>query len=341
MYGQSLGSGVHGVTTSAQIGSVGVRGEGARGGVYGFSSAGGWGVQGRAEGSGTTIGVMGHALSTTGRGVYGFAGAASGTTYGVFGLTASPAGRGVYGSAVATSGTTYGVRGDSASPLGRGVHGYATAKQGVNYGVVGTTSSSVGYGVFSSGRFAASGTKSFVQPHPKDPSKAVEFVCLEGNESGTYFRGTSRLRGKRAVLEIPESWQLVTAEEGITVQLTPLRSLARLAVLEQSRTRIVVIGDADCEFHYFVNGVRRGYTEHRAIIDNHAYVPRVRGVAFGSQYPEAIRRILVANGILNADFTPNEATARRLGWELREPAAADDDLPISEPRKAANAEGGR
>jgi len=33
---------------------------------------------------------------------------------------------------------------------------------------------------------------------------------------------------------------------------------------------------------------------------------------------EAMRRILVENGTLNADYTPNEATAAKLGWSLRE-----------------------
>jgi hypothetical protein len=42
-------------------------------------------------------------------------------------------------------------------------------------------------------------------------------------------------------------------------------------------------------------------------------------VPFGTQFPEGLRRILVENGTLNADFTPNEATAARLGWELADP----------------------
>ena len=39
------------------------------------------------------------------------------------------------------------------------------------------------------------GIKSFVQPHPADASKEIRFVCLEGNESGTYFRGSGRVVG--------------------------------------------------------------------------------------------------------------------------------------------------
>jgi hypothetical protein len=42
-------------------------------------------------------------------------------------------------------------------------------------------------------------------------------------------------------------------------------------------------------------------------------------VPFGLQYPPELRDVLVANGTLNADGTPNEATAARLGWQLKEP----------------------
>jgi hypothetical protein len=66
-----------------------------------------------------------------------------------------------------------------------------------------------------------------------------------------------------------------------------------------------------------VNGVRRGFTEYEPYAKNNdAFRPTVRGVPFGTQYPKELRDILVANGILQADYTPNEATAARLGWNL-------------------------
>ena len=42
------------------------------------------------------------------------------------------------------------------------------------------------------------------------------------------------------------------------------------------------------------------------------------GKPFGTQYPKELRDILVRNGILNPDYTPNEATAQKLGWKLKE-----------------------
>ncbi len=38
---------------------------------------------------------------------------------------------------------------------------------------------------------------------------------------------------------------------------------------------------------------------------------------------EAHRQNLVENGILNPDFTPNEATAAMMGWTLRDPEPED------------------
>ncbi len=81
--------------------------------------------------------------------------------------------------------------------------------------------------------------------------------------------------------------------------------------------RIVVRGNGNVAFHYFVNGVRRGYTDLELIRENHAYVPEERGVPYGTQYPGGHRRILIENGTLNPDFTPNEQTATRMGWTLR------------------------
>ena len=77
--------------------------------------------------------------------------------------------------------------------------------------------------------------------------------------------------------------------------------------------------NGNVKFNYFVNGVRRGFADLELIRENHGYVPEVRGVPFGTQYRLAHRQILVENGILNPDFTPNEATAAMMGWTLRDP----------------------
>ncbi len=118
----------------------------------------------------------------------------------------------------------------------------------------------------------------------------------------------------------------MTDEDSITVQVTPMASFARLMVASYSRNRIVVRGTQDCEFHYFVNGVRRGYTKYEPYQPNTAYKPEIRGVPYGGQYPKELRDILVHNGVLNPDYTPNEATAAKLGWKLKDPS----EVPVRE-----------
>ena len=56
------------------------------------------------------------------------------------------------------------------------------------------------------------------------------------------------------------------------------------------------------------------------LADNRFFVPTERGAPFGARYPEDVRQILVENGMLNPDFTPNEITAAVEGWVLRDPA---------------------
>jgi hypothetical protein len=224
------------------------------------------------------------------------------------------------GSGGANTNQLIGIRGEVYSQSAHGVEGRATGirttKSTLLAGVYGFVNSTNGYGMFSSGELGASGTKSFLQPHPEDPARMIQFHCLEGNESGTYFRGTGQLSSGRAELAIPEEWRQVTDADTITVQLTPIGGPALLYVIEQSRERIVVGGTNDVRFHYHVNGVRRGFADYEPYLPNSAFKPEQRGVPFGTQYPKALRDILVQNGILNADYTPNEATAARLGWEL-------------------------
>ncbi|MFQ5504089.1 MAG: hypothetical protein ACE5F1_04725 [Planctomycetota bacterium] len=113
----------------------------------------------------------------------------------------------------------------------------------------------------------------------------------------------------------------MTAEEGITVNVTPIRSLSHLSVWEIGRDRILVRGTDDCEFSYMVNGVRRGFTKYEPYLPNDFFKPEVMEIPFGTQYPKEYRDILVKNGILNPDYTPNKATAKKLGWKLRKPTA--------------------
>ena len=339
VYGSQAGSGwgVYGTTPAG----VGVYGESETGtGVRGISnSPGGYGgIFGDFDDPGNGLLVFGDShllgrvgigttapsnaldvVSTTTRTISAYNPSTSGVNYGLYGQTASSEGRGVFGFAHAATGFSIGVIGTSSSSSGKGVLGFASSPLGNTYGVRGQIISPDGYGVYSDGDYGGSGAKYFIQPHPYDPSKEIRFVCLEGNESGTYFRGSTQLVNGRAMIDVPEEFRLVTEADGLTVQVTAKGPNAGLWVQTESLDRIVVRGNGNVQFNYLVNGVRRGFADLELIKENQGYVPEVRGVPYGTQYRPAHRQILVENGILNPDFTPNEATAAMMGWTLRDP----------------------
>jgi len=127
----------------------------------------------------------------------------------------------------------------------------------------------VGDDVGISGDLVVQGAKFFAQPHPDDPTSVITYAALEGPEAGTYVRGTARLDNGKATIELPESFRLVTAEEGLTVQVTLLEDCYGLYVAEKSTEYLVVRelmdGTSDARFDYLVQGVRTGYEQFEPI----------------------------------------------------------------------------
>ena len=69
------------------------------------------------------------------------------------------------------------------------------------------------------------------------------------------------------MIELPEHFALVTAEQGLTVQLTPIGEWLQLYVVELSPHRLVVReaqGKAG-KFFYLIQGIRRGYEGFQAV----------------------------------------------------------------------------
>jgi len=75
--------------------------------------------------------------------------------------------------------------------------------------------------------------------------------------------------------------------------------------------------DADVEFHYFANGVRRGFSDFESIADNNVFVPTVRDVPYGLNMSAETREMMVSSGLLNEDLTPNEAVIEAMGRTLQ------------------------
>jgi hypothetical protein len=271
-------------------------------------------------------------------GVYGVEGASTGLTFGVLGRSESTThgAAGVAGVAIDGLPTI-----DAAVPSNQvsGVVGYSRSHPGVNgdahiSGVRGRVFDTAAggflalgilgfhlgggmphdYGVWSTGDTGAFGTKLFVEPHPTDAGKVIRYVALEGPESGTYFRGTTQTVNGTAVIPVPEDFRFVTDDEGLTVQLTPIGTLATMCVVSEDLNQIVVRSNRDVKFHYQVNGVRRSYKDFVPIDEGWEFMPNSAIAAPLASYKPEIQRRLIANGTYNADGTVNMETAERVGW---------------------------
>ena len=122
-------------------------------------------------------------------------------------------------------------------------------------------------GVAVQGDFSATGTKNFVEDHPTDPDKSIYYAAMEGGEAGTYVRGTAMLVNGKAVINLPEHFGMVTAGEGLTVQLTPRGEWIQAYVVEVTPHKLVLRArnGKSGRIDYRVEGVRKGYADYQVI----------------------------------------------------------------------------
>ena len=132
-----------------------------------------------------------------------------------------------------------------------------------------------------------------------DPSKEVRFACLEGNESGTYFRGSSQLVNGVAVIDVTYDGdhgrsRLQARRIGRLRRDQELLLVEAHAVIDNSRRatygydqRAEVFGDDDLEDHPDI--IDQIHAEQAPIFDAHtaarfgrllgARVPKLRQLA--------------------------------------------------------------
>jgi hypothetical protein len=314
---------LRGINNGTGTSGIGVWGShlGGGDGVYG-TSANHFGVVGEVSGSPDgASGVVGLATNEVGKtyGVYGQSDSIDVGAAGVFGVDGS-------GATLAAINVSAGIRGESRGGvgvvgvteigLGAAVSGYHVDSSGsvVTHGDLGLVVGSA-YGVFSYGDYGGSGAKYFVEPHPNDASKVIRFVSLEGNESGTYFRGRGKFQNGLARIPVPEDFRLVTDPDGLTVQVTPIGELATVAVLKMDLTEIVVKSSRSVEFSYTVNGVRKTHKHLTPIGPGREYMPETPDAKMPLYLTEGQKEMLISNGTYRPDGTVNLETARRLGWD--------------------------
>jgi hypothetical protein len=337
---------VHNKTTSAAASVSSVRG-------YIDGAPSGAGVHGLQVGAaGVNSGVRGSNYSSTGgaAGVFGEALSTTGLVNGVFGTTAGDVsnGAGVLGTTGFAFTKTFSTAGAGVRGEGRnGVVG-VTSNTGES-GVIGVSVTSAGglgpyahlatplFAVYATGDYGGTGAKMFIEPHPTDASKSIHYVALEGPESGTYFRGTARVSHGQAVIPVPEDFRMVTDDDGLSVQLTPIGASASMWIVSEDLDQIVVRSSKDVAFHYLVNGVRRSFKDLQPIVEANDFMPMSSDTRMSEALAPLQRQRLIANGTYNADGTPNLATARALGWtRIWEDGARAAEPAVSRPIPSAN-----
>jgi len=175
------------------------------------------------------------------------------------------------------------------------------------------------------------GSGTFVQPHPADPSKEVAYAFFEGPEHAIFLRGKAKLVKGRATIKTPEYFRVVAGkDEDITVQFTP-RSIDTFGVAAVQVTKDTIEvrelkgGKHSYEFDYFITAKRGGFEDHQPIQPNTHFTANEKTVAdFEQTYAKtedltinAMRQLLIANGILTKGGKLNQTTAAKLGWHVQ------------------------
>jgi hypothetical protein len=165
-----------------------------------------------------------------------------------------------------------------------------------------------------SGTFTAS-TKSFVQPHPTDPSKEVRYVSLEGPRADVYLRGTTQVSRGVTRIPIPEHFRFVADPATYSTLVTPVGRMATVAVVSEDETGIVIEASRDVKIHYVVYAERSAVKVGDPITENIHFRPGSESDLV-AHLPESYRRLMIQNGTLKEDGSVNRETAERLGWSL-------------------------
>ena len=119
--------------------------------------------------------------------------------------------------------------------------------------------------LYVSGDLTVTGTKNFEVDYPGDPTKKIIYVALEGPEAGTYIRGTAVCENPETQIVFPDYFRVVTAQNGLTANLTPRNSFSNLYIKELTNEKLIVGCEVGKSFDYVVFGVRKGYENFEVI----------------------------------------------------------------------------
>tara|TARA_B100000927_G_scaffold3065_1_gene2428 strand:- start:61 stop:762 length:702 start_codon:yes stop_codon:yes gene_type:complete len=95
--------------------------------------------------------------------------------------------------------------------------------------------------------------KPFDIPHPSKSGYRLRHVCIEGPESGVYYRG--RLKGSN-IIKLPDYWEQLVHVDSITVQLQPIGDRHFHLNVVSFDNKEIIIKEADdkpidCFYHVY------------------------------------------------------------------------------------------
>ena len=223
---------------------------------------GAYGVHSTASTAGYFLNSGGHSVVGLASGNWGVQGTGNfcGVGCGGGGLFSDPTGG-------TTSYVAYSNVGIETHASGSGGSFYNTGGTGISTAIA-TTSNGV----------ISNGSKNFAQNHPDDPGSIIVYTSLEGDEAGTYTRGTARLVNGEARIPLGETFKWVTNPDlGLTAHLTPVGDWADLYVASKSTQELVVRSRdpqaGNVAFDYVVFGLRVGFEGSPVVRDKERDMP--------------------------------------------------------------------
>jgi hypothetical protein len=296
------------------------------------AAAGAFGMVGTGHQSGEGSGAAGYFQDPT----YGGTAVLASGAYGVWG--SSPGTGGQFASRVSnlnvsaiTAWGNVGLEGDTVDVTNATTPGYfvlgTPGGSSIVYASVATYWSDGPYTI------RGDGAKAFVQNDPSDARRQVVYLALEGDEAGTYTRGTARLAGGAARVALDPSFARVTDPDvGLTALVTP-RGGGPLAIASLTSDTLSVkagtAGPDDAVFDYAVYGLRLGF-ERLPIVQPKDRDSRLPAEAAGAPVPgSALARFVAMRTAIGETSPPDLSRARRLRDEVRGATAgpANQDGP--------------
>ena len=257
-------------TTSFGVDATGASGYGSTAGRFRDTTTGStaqlgygqYGVHSTASTAGYFLNSGGHSVVGLASGNWGVQGTGNfcGVGCGGGGLFSDPTGG-------TTSYVAYSNVGIETHASGSGGSFYNTGGTGISTAIA-TTSNGV----------ISNGSKNFAQNHPDDPASIIVYTALEGDEAGTYTRGTARLVNGEARIPLGETFKWVTNPDlGLTAHLTPVGDWADLYVASKSTQELVVRSRdpraGSAAFDYVVFGLRVGFEASPVVRDKEHDMP--------------------------------------------------------------------